>query len=1710
MIPASRLFRSLGKGLAVLAMACAVQASAQSGIVSNTATARWDAGGSAAQISSNTVEFSVVNPQSTLTTYVPLPGAGQQFNLSNNYCASGGSGGGSGGSGGGFGAQTPVTPSSTIHPGQLLIMQVNSPLANIDPTGIDQIDLEIRSDAGDVEQIRAFETAENSGSFVGAIETTLAGPGMVENNCILSIRENDHIRIVAATGNQQSLLTGEVDARADPYGIVFDSRDGSAVNGARVTIIDNATGQPARVFAFDGVTPYPSTVISGSSASDSAGNVFPVGDGEYRFPLMALGSYRIVVEPPAPYEAPSDATPAALAMLTHPGGGAFEITDASYGRVFELVSLDPLRIDIPVDAPGGMVSVDKMASLETATPGEPVVYTVIVRNRDAHFPTTPITVTDAASSWLRLEPDSVRVNGAEPENPATPNPGGHGFSLTLDSLAPGASYKVTYAMTVRSDAPPGQAENRFTATTFDGAPVQDNAVLRITRDQLTGRMTIIGRIVAGGCTNRADAPGIAGVRVMMEDGSFAITDENGRYHFDGVIPGTHVVRAIESTLPEGSSLTDCERSTRTGGSASSRFVRGQGGSLARADFTANVPQHVYAGLQELQLAIRNKEAAPATADQPVDQMEDATGMSGPGSASEVGKPARSEAASSQEAAGANTDWLALGDGPNSFLFPDLGHNPRSSLVRVVIRHRPDQSVVLKADGKDVNPLAFDVRKVSKDKTYAVSIWRGIPLGGTITRLSASIRTADGQEVETLTREVHKSGSAMYAQILPARSNLIADGSSNPVLAVRLTDRHGEPVQSGMSGQVQLDSPYILAAENAARRRQTLSGTVSATSGWQVDGDDGIAYIQLAPTMVSGALHGRFSFTDGDTSREQDFEAWVKPGDLPWTLIGLGELNVGANSIEKEMDRNGNFDSDLGDHGRVAVYAKGQVLGSVLLTMAYDSAKQKTDQRLLGTIDPAAYYTVYGDGSERLYDAASREKLYLRVETSTFYALYGDFETGFEQTDLARYNRTATGVKSEGQFGNVRTSAFVAKVGTRHRRDEIQGEGITGPYRLSNRNIVANSEHVVIEVRDRLRSDIILETHELTRFVDYNIDLLSGTITFVRPLMSRDSGFNPQFAIVDFEVDELGKGEWNAGARATWTDKSGNLRVGATAITDKGDGPRTNLGAVDMRLRVGNNTEIRAEAGASRSDGETAKAGQVEVEHTSGSLDVLAYARQTDKDYGVGQQNIADRGLRKMGVDTRVQVSEEIVLTGSAWREESLENESRRTAGEFRATWRGKTTDAYIALAHLADHLADGRDTKSTMLEVGGTQRLLDNKLELTGGISLPLGQDEAVDLPARYQVGARYSLSTAVRVFGNYEIAKGDLIDARTIKVGAELVPWQGSTISTSLGKQALGADASRTFASWALGQTVQITEKLSVDASIDGNRTLGGGVSVADIFNPEYPVSSGGQLGNSGSLTEDFTSYSLGLNYVTGPWNARVRAEYQDGEFARRKGLKLAAIRQLGDGRVLGGGLTWTRAVADSGQKSEMYDAALTFAWRPASDELAVLGKLEYRGDAVTGAVAGLAGPAGQTSLQVDGDARLRRLLASTSWNWTPRNDRGWGRTEVALFTGLRYNFDQVDGYDLSTTSLLGGADLRFGIGELFEVGGRITTRYGMSNGTLSYSFGPEIGYSPVDNLLLSIGYNLTGFRDPDYSAARQTDKGLYATLRFKFDEGTLGLQEK
>ena len=348
--------------------AAAQPGQAQSGrTLSNIATLAWDAPGGRAERMSNRVDIAVeVAPGATADLSRFEGNASGSTMLGGTRC-------------GAPGAETPMElPTAYAGPsvgeaqvagrpqfraGEPMVISLAYAAANRNAGRVETLAVEVTTDGGDIEQLVLSETAPDSGRFAGVI-LTIRGAVPVRGDCKLSVRPGATARFAFTDGNGGLTATADADFLIDPFGIVFDSATGTPVSGARVSILEADTGQPAAVFGDDGQSNYPNMVISGEAVTDAGGTRYAFAAGEYRFPLLRRGRYVIRVEPPDPYRAPSVATPADIAPLARPDGGRFVVVDGSYGRPFALTTPAPVRIDLPVDAPTSGLLLTKEALSE--------------------------------------------------------------------------------------------------------------------------------------------------------------------------------------------------------------------------------------------------------------------------------------------------------------------------------------------------------------------------------------------------------------------------------------------------------------------------------------------------------------------------------------------------------------------------------------------------------------------------------------------------------------------------------------------------------------------------------------------------------------------------------------------------------------------------------------------------------------------------------------------------------------------------------------------------------------------------------------------------------------------------------------------------------------------------------------------------------------------------------------------------------------------------------------------------------------------------------------------------------------------------------------------------------------------------------------------------------------------------------------------------
>ncbi|MEI9903577.1 MAG: hypothetical protein WDN06_06015 [Asticcacaulis sp.] len=94
---------------------------------------------------------------------------------------------------------------------------------------------------------------------------------------------------------------------------------------------------------------------------------------------------------------------------------------------------------------------------------------------------------------------------------------------------------------------------------------------------------MIGRVTEGDCDEK-NAKGIPGIRILLDNGAYVVTDRDGLYHFEGVRKGRHVVKLDTHAFISAFEPVVCQDDTRWAGSTTSRFVEGEGGTLQRVDF----------------------------------------------------------------------------------------------------------------------------------------------------------------------------------------------------------------------------------------------------------------------------------------------------------------------------------------------------------------------------------------------------------------------------------------------------------------------------------------------------------------------------------------------------------------------------------------------------------------------------------------------------------------------------------------------------------------------------------------------------------------------------------------------------------------------------------------------------------------------------------------------------------------------------------------------------------------------------------------------------------------------------------------------------------------------------------------------------------------------------------------------------------------------
>lgn len=431
--------------------------------------------------------------------------------------------------------------------------------------------------------------------------------------CANSAGGSTRLSVILAPGEnlpQQSLPV-------NPGGVVYDATTRTPVAGARVTLtpVGTCAGYVPEQHLLN-------AALGGYSVQGTAVSMTVGAEGAYQFLLgpdaPASCRFQVTVTPPAGYAFQSGMIPAETMPLSPPStpGQGFPVqtnataptgpvgTSTTYYLELTLGSgvAVPVHNHIPLDpqvAPGLVIT--KTGDRKTVEVGDSLLYTITLR-QTAGAAMATVNVIDRLPHGFTYIDGTARVEGRGIENPL----GRPGPTLVFDvgPLAVGQQKTLTYRVRVGVGSQQGDGVNRARGygCSIDGSCVDTTTLSPYTNGGVvasnpaeyrvivsggvfTDEGCVVGKIFMDCNVNHVqdrEELGIPGVRMYFEDGTWMVSDSEGKYSYCGLPPRSHTLKVDPSTLPVGARLTTS--SNRNLGDADSLFIDLKNGELHRADF----------------------------------------------------------------------------------------------------------------------------------------------------------------------------------------------------------------------------------------------------------------------------------------------------------------------------------------------------------------------------------------------------------------------------------------------------------------------------------------------------------------------------------------------------------------------------------------------------------------------------------------------------------------------------------------------------------------------------------------------------------------------------------------------------------------------------------------------------------------------------------------------------------------------------------------------------------------------------------------------------------------------------------------------------------------------------------------------------------------------------------------------------------------------
>lgn len=1531
------------------------------------------------------------------------------------------------------------------------------------PAIIESTSVLITNLAGDKENVILTETSPSSGVFLGYIQTVRSN--VVQNDCQLSVKSNDKITVNYNSSNASSTVSATI--LVDPLGKVFDSTSGVYLNNVVVTLINADTGLPAKVFGDDGVSDYPNTVVSGNTVVDSSGNKYTYNLGEFRFPLVKSGNYKINIVPPTGYSFPSQVDDATL-KAKFPTYDL--LVNGSKGLPFSVVN-SIVYLDMPLDPRAGNLVVNKTVSNNIAALGDFIQYTVTIQNTDKND-INNVTLNDILPKGFKVKPQSVFVDGVNV--PAIYD--GKTIKYNVGTLITNQMRTIKYVTQISMNSDLGEANNYATATGVGASSNIAKATVHVKDDLMSDKSIIVGNVYETEDCNRDNLKPIGGIKIQFETGDFIYSDKSGRWHIDNLKPMTHVAQIDKTSLPKDYYSVLCENNTRFAQNPSSQFVESKPSSIERVDFYIKKKSLIEKRVNAKELSIADLLNTNET------KFEITNSQTGEKNFKENNK-------AGTEALSLNDKFMFSATPIDKILFPEEKYNPSVPAIGFALQTKGNQKVKLLINERAVNEFNFDGTRYNADKSVVIYYWRGIPLRDGKNTIVANIFDEEGKVINSMTKDLFFTTNIVEAHFVPSQSKLKANGKDALEVAVRFIDEFGHPAHKGLSGTYELNGGYTPYFDRGDGLPLDMLNLRNDNKNQYVVGEDGLAIIKLMPTNQSGELTMRFKLKD----QQAIVRPWITADQREWILVGIGEETKAFNKVLNHTNSTTQKGMEIveDNEGRIAFYGKGTIKGEYLLTMSYDNRKDSTLNQGTTAGVTQELYSVYGDSTIAQKDAASAKRIFIRIEKEKFYAMFGNYQTNLSVTDLTRFDRNLTGFKSEYKGEQYNYNVFVAKTATLLQKEEKKTDGTSGPFRTIA-PIVIGSESVTLVLRNQNQRDQIISSKTLSRGLDYDVDYDLGLITLKEAASVYDAYFNPYYIHIEYNTLDSKGDHTVAGGRVAYTVNE-KTEIGITTVIDQGNQSKQQMSGVDVQYKDSHLIIKMETAISSNQDvgvNQNGQAYNLDAQYQQDWGHIKAYTKKVDKAFGLTASLPADTGIEKTGAEVQINFKDDMKLKGEIITQKDLTANSSQTAGEaklekkFNESLTGYVGDRIQKVSNglIPNAIVDNTnvsnsptaistmtgDQSNNSVLLGGEYRFTGIPLKINGQLNYT--ENPNLASPKKLLVGAQYAFSNSLigvadKQFNDY----GSDLKSNINRFGLKYKPWTGGQIQSYVGNDTglnpnqfyqFGVEQNIKYNLWSfdIGFSKQTWDK-KVNASLIPAGTL---------------------------ITQDnFNSYVTGATYRNEPLVYQLKIEEKSGSLESKSHLTNNLYRKIDD--------QWSFSV---GQDYLKVNSITTNSTNTIIED--IRGGVSYRGkdNIVLGRIDWIN--------QEQNAQKSAKYILNFHDNYKPAYD-----LEMFSHAGYKYVVTTFDTQEYKGSSYLVSGGIRKYLNQDWDIGVQGLYAASPSVKTVSKGVGVSLGYNIFKNSWLSIGYQKLNAYDKNYSFDDSYVKGVFIKFRFKFDEETFHLNK-